>query len=143
MIEKGRYGTALKLYFEANDPNDDMARIATVVDQVGYGRYPTDWMYLKPEYRNHILRYLQWNTFSSKTGGITEWTQITVKVSVFDKAGNESNVAVFPFMFISEMISYPPPPTPFETENLPRIGFIDVNLFDPVRSKKDHDPPVP
>jgi len=30
---------------------------------------------------------------------MTEWTQITLKVSVFDKAGNESNEVIFPFTF--------------------------------------------
>ena len=29
-------------------------RIASVVDEVGYGHYPTDWIYLKPEYEKQF-----------------------------------------------------------------------------------------
>ncbi len=142
MIEQGRYGTVLKIYLEANDPDNDMARIAVVVEQVGYGPYPTDWVYLKPEFSGRFIGYLQWNTFSSNTDGLTEWTRITVKTSVFDKAGNESNVAVFPFTFASGVISYPPPPPPFDAPDLPRLGYVNVNLFDPTRDGS-HEPPIP
>ena len=141
-IEKGRYGDVLKIYIEADDPDNDMLGIASVVDQIGYGRYPADWIYLKSQYKGHFIGYLQWNTYSSKSSGLSEWTQIAIKVSVFDKAGTESNVAVFPFEFISEVIKNPPPPAPFNGVNLPRLGYIDVNLFDPTRAE-DHDPPYP
>jgi len=43
---------------------------------------------------------------------MTEWTQITLKVSVFDKAGNESNEVIFPFTFetgVRSPYSYNPP----------------------------------
>lgn len=131
-IEKGRYGDVLKVYVEANDPDSDMFRIAVVVDQVGYGRYPTDWIYLKSQDKGHFAGYLQWNTYSSNTGALSEWTYIAIKVSVFNKAGNESNVVVFPFEFVSGVISNPPPPAPFNVANLPRLGHIDINLFDPL-----------
>ena len=78
-----------------------MLKIASSVDQVGFGHYPTDWIYLKPQYRKHFKGYIQWNTLSSSAGSVGEWTQITLKVSIYDKAGNESNVVVFPFSFES------------------------------------------
>jgi hypothetical protein len=131
-IEKGRYGDVLKVYVEANDPDSGMFRIAVVVDQAGYGRYPTDWIYLKSQDKGHFAGYLQWNTYSSNTGALSEWTYISIKVSVFNKAGNESNVVVFPFEFVSGVISNPPPPAPFNVANLPRLGHIDINLFDPL-----------
>jgi hypothetical protein len=130
-IEKGRYGDILKIYIEADDPNGEMLRIATTVDQVGYGHYPTDWIYLKPRYQHHLAGYLQWNTFSSNARRLREWTQITIKVSVFDRAGNESNQVAFPFEFVSEVISNLPPPAPFNDGNLPRLGHININLFEP------------
>jgi hypothetical protein len=133
MIEKGRYGDSLKIYIEADDPNNEMLRIATVVDQVGYGLYYPDWTYLKRQYSHHFAGYLQWNTFSSKAGGLPEWTRITIKVSVFDKAGNESNVVVFPFEFASEVIKNPPPPAPFDQPNLPKLGNVFIDLFNPTR----------
>jgi hypothetical protein len=130
-IEKGRYGGILKIYIEADDPNDEMLGIATVVDQVGYGRYPTDWIYVKPQYKHHLLGYLQWNTFSSNAPRLREWTRIAIKVSVFDKARHESNEVVFPFEFVSEAVSNPPPPAPFNNGNVSLLGHIHINLFEP------------
>ena len=66
-VEKGPYGYIWKIYIEAEDPEGDMLKIASVVGQTGYGRYPTDWIYLKPIYQKHFKGYLQWNTFSTKT----------------------------------------------------------------------------
>ena len=130
-IEKGRYGDVVKIFIEANDPDTDMFRIAVVVDQAGYGRYPADWIYLKPQNRNHFIGYMEWSTYSSKTIKVREWTQVNIKVSVFDRAGNESNVVVFPFEFVSEVISNPSPPAPFNQGNIAKLGNMDVNLFEP------------
>jgi len=128
--EKLRYGDVLRIYIDAEAPDGDMFKIASVVDQVGYGRYPTDWIYLKPQYQQHFRGYLQWNTFSSSTSYMREWTQVTLKVSVFDKAGNESNAAVFPFQFVSEAIPESQPPPPFY-EGDPRLGYLNINLLEP------------
>ena len=128
--EKVRYGDVLRIYIEAEDPDGDMLRIASVADQVGYGRYPTDWIYLKPQYQQHFRGYLQWNSFSSSTSHMSEWTQVTLKVSVFDKAGSESNVVVFPFQFVSEAVPESQPPPPFSGGD-PRLGCLNVNLLEP------------
>ena len=128
--EKVRYGSVLRIYIEAEALDGDMLKIASVVDQVGYGRYATDWIYLEPQYQHHVRGYLQWNTFSSSTSYISEWTQVTLKVSVFDKAGNESNVVVFPFQFVSEAIPESQPPPPFY-EGDPRLGYLNINLLEP------------
>ncbi len=130
-IEKGRYGDVLKIYIEAEDPDGDMLRVATVVDQVGYGRYPTDWIYLKKEFQGRFVGYLQWNTYSPNSRGLMEWTRVTLKVSVFDKAGNESNVVTFPYEF---SLGQRPPdelPAPFDQKSLARLGGISVELLDP------------
>ena len=131
-VEKGYYGYIWKIYIEAEDPDGQMLRIASVVDEVGYGYYPTDWIYLKPQNQKHFKGYIQWNTFSSRTSYITEWTQITLKVSVFDKAGNESNEVVFPFTFevTPGQYAYKLPP-PFDQGDVPRLGYIAIDLFDP------------
>jgi hypothetical protein len=133
LIERGRYGDVLKVYIEADDPDDDMLKVAVVVEQTGYGHYPTDWIFLKSPYSGHFAGYLQWNTFSSNTGLLSEWTWITIKVSVFDKTGRESNVVVFPFEFASEVIKNPPPPAPFDQGNLPKLGNVTINLYEPTR----------
>jgi hypothetical protein len=132
-VEKGYYGYIWKIYIEAEDPDGDMLRVASVVDQTGYGHYPTDWIHLKSPYQKHFKGYLQWNTFSSRASRLMEWTQITLKVSVIDKAGNESNEVVFPFTFESGI---KPPyqyqlPAPFDQGDMPMLGHISVDLFEP------------
>jgi hypothetical protein len=130
-IDKGYYGCVWKIYIEAEAPSADMEKIAVVVHQTGYGNYPTDWIVLKPRYRKRFTGYLQWNTFSSKASFLPEWTQITVKVSIFDKAGNESNQVVFPFTFESGVKGQDEYriPAPFDKGNIPRIGNIMIDLF--------------
>lgn len=132
-VERGYYGYIWKLYIEAEDPDGDMYRIAAVVDETGYGHYPTSWTMVKPQYRQHLSGYLQWNTFSSKGSYIDEWTQITLKVSIFDKAGNESNEVAFPFEFVSGVKN---PygyglPAPFDKGDLPRLGHVNIDLYNP------------
>jgi len=134
-VDKGYYGNIWRIYIEAEDPDGDMLRIAAVVDQVGYGHYPTDWIYLKPPYQKHFKGYIQWNTFSSKASYLREWTQITLQVSVIDKAGNESNVVVFPFSFETVVKGQyqSKPPAPFDQGDLPRVGYIQIDLFEPTQ----------
>jgi hypothetical protein len=137
--ERGIYGSILKIYLEADDPQGYMFRIATVVDQAGYGSYPTDWIYLKPQYQHHLVGYLQWNTFSSHASWMPEWTQLTIKVSIFDTNGNESNEVVFPFEFVSGVFPEAPLPVPFNQGNIPRLGYIDIDLFNPLEMRDEDE----
>ena len=130
-IDRGIYGTALKIYIEAEDPKGEMFKIATTVDQVGYGHYPTDFIILKPQYRKNFKGYIRWNTFSSKAANLYEWSRVFVTVAVIDKAGRTSNQFVFPFTFETGVASAPNPPAPFDGGNLPRIGDISIDLFNP------------
>ncbi len=138
-VERGYYGYIWKIYLEAEDPNGQMLRIASVVDEVGYGHYPTDWIYLKPQYQKHFKGYIQWNTFSTKASYLPEWTQITLRVSVFDKAGNESNEVVIPFTFETtpQQYAYQLPP-PFDQGELPRLGYVMIDLYYPGEGYGDH-----
>ncbi|MDI7260104.1 MAG: hypothetical protein QME90_09305 [Thermodesulfobacteriota bacterium] len=132
-VERGNYGYIWRIYLEAEDPDGDMSKIAVVVDQPGYGRYFTDWTILRSPYRGKVRGYLQWNTFSRRTGYLSEWTNINVTVSIFDKAGNESNEVVFPFTFetgVKNPYQYKLP-APFDQEGLPKLGYITVDLFEP------------
>ena len=130
-VEKGTYGFIWKIYLEAEDPDGQMLRIASVVDEPGVGRYPTDWVYLKPQYGSRFKGYLQWNTFSSLGGAMKEGDRITLRVSVIDKAGRESNEVVFPFTFVSGAGSEKALPAPFDQQNIPRIGHITIDLVSP------------
>jgi hypothetical protein len=128
-VEKGYYGYIWKIYLEAEDPDGDMLRIASVVDQVGAGHYPTDWIFLKPQYGKHFRGYIQWNTYSSQAGYLPEWTYLTLQVSILDKAGNESNVVVFPFTFefVKDQYKYKVP-APFDRGDLPKLGNVTIDL---------------
>jgi hypothetical protein len=142
-VEKGYYGYIWKIYLEAEDPDGQMLKIASVVDEEGYGHYPTDWTYLKPQYQKHFKGYLQWNTFSTKASYLPEWTRITLTVSVIDKAGNESNEVVFPFTFeiTPEQYSYKLP-SPFDQGDLPRLGYVMIDLYYPGEGYGNHGPGV-
>ncbi len=133
--DKGYYGSIWRIYIEAEDADGDMLKIASVVEQPGYGSYPTDWIYLKSQYQKSFKGYLQWNTFSSKTAYLKEWTEITLTVSVFDKAGNVSNAVVFPFTFEygTKSSSQYRLPVPFDLGNPPRLGYITIDLFEPTQ----------
>ncbi|MGB9627849.1 MAG: hypothetical protein ACPL6D_04250 [Thermodesulfobacteriota bacterium] len=129
-VEKGHFGTVWRVYLSAEDPDGDMLKIAITVDQLGYGHYPTDWIYLKPIHQKQFKGYLQWNTFSSKTHFLREWTQITINISIFDKTGNESNIVIFPFEFTSGKPQLANPPAPFDQGDIPRLGHITIDLYE-------------
>ncbi len=131
-IDRGRYGTILRIYSEAEDLRGDMSKIATTVDQVGYGHYPTDFIFLKPEYRKHFKGYIQWNTFSSHAARMHEWVRNYVTVAVIDQAGRASKEFVFPFTFETGVTPAPQPPAPFDQGGLVRLGSISIDLFDPL-----------
>ena len=133
-VDRGIYGTVLKIYMEAEDSNGEMAKIATTIDQVGYGHYPTDFIGLKPQYRKDFRGYIQWNTFSSRTSTMHEWVRIYVTVAVIDKAGKASNEFVFPFTFETGVLSAPNPPAPFDQGSLAKLGTISIDLFDPFQT---------
>ena len=137
--EQGRYGDVLKIYIEADDPEGFMFRIATVVDQVGYGHYPTDWNYIKTKYQHHLIGYLQWNTFSVHASWMPEWTQITIKASILDTNGNESNTVLFPFEFVSEAVPETPLPLSFNQGNIPMLGHIGIDLFNPLEMRDEDE----
>ncbi len=130
-LARGRYGTIWKIYIEAEAGSADMAKIAAVVEQPGYGRYPTDFVQFKPSFGRHLLGYLQWNTFSSKGKDLSDGDQIVLRVSVIDKAGKESNEAIFPFTFMSGVRGQGNLPVTFHGGNVPRLGYIDIDLITP------------
>ncbi len=131
VVDRGRYGDDLKIYLEADDPNGEMARIATTVDQVGYGHYPTDFIILKPQYQKSFKGFIQWNTFSSRAPYLDEWTRIYVKIAVIDKKGKVSNEFEFPFSFESGVAPASDPPAPFDEGGLAKLGNISIDLFNP------------
>jgi hypothetical protein len=56
-----------------------------------------------------------------------------LKVSILDKAGNESNVVVVPFTFetgVKDEYNYKLP-APFDQGDIKRLGYISIDLFPP------------
>ena len=129
--DKGPYGTIWKIYIEAEDTDADMDYVIVVVDQAGQGRYAPYRILLDPQHRNHLKGFLQWGTSSSGGGALQEGTQITVRISIIDKPGNESNEVIFPFTFVSGVRGRDELPAPFDDINIPRIGYIGIDLINP------------
>jgi hypothetical protein len=139
-IEKGYYGTVWKIYIEAEDPTGGMSKIVSTVDQPGWGRYFSDTITIKPQNQHHLKGYLQWNTFSKHAAHIRDFTSITLRVSIFDKAGNESNAVVFPFQFVSRDVPKYELPSPFNKDDM-RLGYVNIDLYNPFAAS--HDVPEP
>lgn len=129
--DRGPYGTFWKIYIEAEDTETDMDYVAVVVNQTGLGRYSPDRILLDPQHRNHLKGFLQWNTFSSRGAALEEGTRITLRISIIDKLGHESKEVIFPFTFVSGVRGQDKLPTPFDEENIPRIGYISIDLINP------------
>jgi hypothetical protein len=136
-FDRGYYGTILRIYLEATDPKGEMLQIATRARQAGYTVYPTDFIMLEPQYREHFKGYIQWNTGDSRAARLPEWTQLTINVSVMDRSGKMSNAFEFPFTFETGTGEPPPPPSPFQGE-LPRLGYIRIHLVNPEEMDRDH-----
>ena len=131
-VDQGLYGaTIVKIYLEAEDPNGDMAKIATTVDQVAYGHYPTDFIFLKPEHGKYFKGYIEWNTWSTNASSMPDGNYVTVRVAVIDKAGNGSNEFAFRFTFQTGVLPAPNPPEPFDKGNLSMMGHVFINLYNP------------
>jgi hypothetical protein len=128
---QGPFGNPIKIYLAAEDPTGDMLRIAVQVSQVGYGTYDTDWTYLKSQYQKKFTGYLMWDTNSFGTTFLPEWTKITVNVTVFDTAGNQSNAVVMPYMFALGGPTNLPMPAVFNQGKVPRLGYVDTSLLNP------------
>ena len=131
-VDRGAYhnGYIWKVYIEAETGDANMSRIVSLMDQLGAGSYPPDWIVIKPKYQKHLKGYIQWNA-RSVSGDLNEGTMITLRVSIFDKAGKESNIAVFHFTFElgpNGPYTYKLPP-PFDQGDIPRLGYINIGLF--------------
>jgi hypothetical protein len=129
-VEKGAYrnGYTWKIYIEAEGGDAPMSEIASVVDLPASGYHPPDLINLKSQYQKHLKGYIQWN-IRSNSGDVPEGTPLTLKVSIFDKANRESNVAVFPFTFQSGVKDQYQLPAPFDQGDIPRLGYIKIDLL--------------
>jgi hypothetical protein len=137
-VEKAYYGYVWKFYIEAEDPDSDMYKILAIAHQPGYGTYTNILpIVLKPGFRQHLKGYIQWNSFSSKASYIQEWTQVTLRISIVDKGGYESNEVIFPITFESGVKSQYTLPAPFDQGEVSKLGYLDLDLVDPYYSNSN------
>jgi hypothetical protein len=131
-VDRGAYhnGYIWKIYIEAEAGDANMSRIASVMNQPGAGSYSPDWINIKSQYQKHLKGYLQWNA-RNVSGNYVEGTMIALRVSIFDKTSRESNVAVFYFTFESGVKDQYKLPAPFDQGDIPRLGYINIDLLPP------------
>ena len=132
-IEKRYDGSIWRIFIEAKNPDKRMIKIGIMVDQVGYGHYPTEWIYLKPQYQNYLKGYLQWDI-----NNLRDEIRIILKLFIVDSDGNESNEVVFPLTIESgsgvdhsrpgSLLDQSKLPPPFDQVGLPRLGYINIDL---------------
>jgi hypothetical protein len=130
-VNQGVYGNPIKIYLAAEDPDGSMEKITVSVSQVGYGMYFPNWTYLKSQYLKKFVGYLMWDTESAGTSYMPEWTRLTISVSVFDRAGNQSNTVTMPYMFALGGPTNLPMPAVFNQRGIPRLGYVDIALMNP------------
>jgi hypothetical protein len=121
-----------KIYLESYDPDGDMRHFVYVIDQVGYGRYSTSYARIKKEHGEKLRGYLRvfFDARRRRGFGVPEGTQLTLTLYIKDRGGNASEKVVFPLVF-SQGTKQGPPPPPFDSGLLERVGTIKVMLNAP------------
>jgi len=135
------HGDIWRIYVEANDPDGDMLRFVCVFNQAGYGSYSAAYVVVKKQHRGKMKGYL--NFFSAGGAGLRmpEWTQLTMTLYIQDRGGNASSKVIFPLV-LSRGARQDPPPAPFDTGKLERLGTISVELVNPQEDGNGHRFPL-
>jgi hypothetical protein len=124
--EKLSHNDKLKIYLEANDPDGDMRRVVALVSRGRRGSR-VNHANIKKGNRAQLFGYLDCMIWSGLGTLKNEWGELTLTVFIRDKGGNTSNRVVFPLV-LSRGFKQGPPPPPFETGKLKKLGSIWVNL---------------
>ena len=91
-----RPGTTWKIYLEAKDKDGDMAYIATMLYQAGFGYYATDYTRLTGKERKKFSGYVALRTPSEAS--LAQDT-FTMEVLVRDRQRNSSEIVKLPLTF--------------------------------------------
>ena len=133
---QGAYGQPWKIYIEAEDPDGDMFTITSELQQEGV-RYqkPVDTIFVKKRDQKYLKGYLALDTYFLREPSLSVSPRIALKVSISDKAGNESKTAVFYFEFTGKTSEPTPLPPPFDQSDIPKLGNILIEgKYPPPRS---------
>jgi len=134
--DKGAYGQTWKIYIEAEDPDGDMFKITSELQQEGV-RYQksVDTLFVKKRDQKYLKGYLALDTYFLREPSLSVSPRIALKVSISDKAGNESKTAVFYFEFTGKTSEPTPLPPPFDQGDIPKLGNILIEgKYPPPRS---------
>lgn len=124
--EKLSHNDNWKIYLEAHDLDGDMRQIVSVVDR-GHSGSRLNYVVIKKGDRAKVLGYLNCFIWSGIGTERNEWAELNLSLYVRDKGGNTSNRVVFP-LALSRGVKQGPPPPPFDTGGLKKIGRIWVSL---------------
>jgi len=91
-----RPGDTWRVYLRANDPDGDMAYIATTIRQDGVGFYPAVRTRLEPNNRGELAGYLFLPTPPDPD---LVWDQFQITLLVRDREGNGSKPVTLPLTF--------------------------------------------
>ena len=91
-----RPGTTWKIYLEAKDKDGDMAYIATMLYQTGFGYYATDYTRLTGKERKEFAGYIALRT-PPEVSLIQD--KFTMEVLVRDRQKNSSEIIKLPLTF--------------------------------------------
>jgi hypothetical protein len=134
--DKGGYGQTWKIYIEAEDPDGDMFKIASELQQEGV-RYQksVDTIFVKKRDQKSLKGYLALDTFFLREPGLSVSSRLALRVSITDKAGNESKTAVFHFEYTGKTSEPTSLPAPFDQGDIPKLGNIVIEgKYPPPRS---------
>ena len=126
-VDKGAYGETWKFYIEAEDPEGDMIKITYALEQEGVRyEHPVDFVFIKQKYQTSLKGFLSLETTFLREPSMGGSPRLALRVSIFDKAGHESNEAVFRFEFAGRSQPVSPLPAPFDQGDIPKLGTILV-----------------
>lgn len=91
-----RPGTTWKIYLEAKDKDGDMAYIATMLYQTGFGYYATDYTRLTGKERKEFAGYVALRTPPKAS---LSQDKFTMEVLVRDRQRNSSEIIKLPLTF--------------------------------------------
>lgn len=128
--ERVNRGDIWKIYLEASDPDGDMRHFVCVLDQVGYGPYPAEYVVVKREHREKLKGYLRFFTSAGMGLQMSEWTRFSLTVYIRDRGRLTSNKVILPLV-LSQGAKQGPPPPPFDSAPLDILGAISIELIDP------------
>jgi len=121
---KIRQGEIWKVYLSVTDPDARLSRIVCNIEQAGAERYyKPSIIYLKKGMERQFAGYLALHTNTSQN---LSGEELTLNLSILDRAGNVRKTLRFPLEFDGEQMR--PPSADMEKVLNQRIGIIDVDF---------------